>query len=224
MDRSRAYLPPEVPEEDILLFEKGNMGERAGFGNKLSIIVVDMTRGWTEDEFPLGNSRFGQPCVRAIRQLLDVARPIGIPIFYTKVSPWPTPVEGGRWLDKGTAAEKDSLMLKETAHQFPLLIEPQPGETIITKAKPSAFFGTQLESYLNYYNIDTLIVTGMVTAGCVRATVTDAFSLNYFLIVPIECVADRSEISHKINLFDMDMRYADVMPLEEVVKHLHHYR
>jgi nicotinamidase-related amidase len=73
---------------------------------------------------------------------------------------------------------------------------------------------------LAYHSIDTVIVTGMVTSGCVRATVIDAFSYNYRVIVPIECCADRGEISHQVNLFDMGMKYADVVPLEEVMKHL----
>jgi len=91
---------------------------------------------------------------------------------------------------------------------------------VITKTKPSAFFGTPLASILTYLGIDTIVLGGMVTSGCVRATVIDAFSHNYRVIVPLECVADRSPTSHEVNLFDIDMKYADVLPLAEVLAHL----
>ena len=91
---------------------------------------------------------------------------------------------------------------------------------MIVKGKPSAFFGTQLHSMLTYHNVDTLIITGMVTSGCVRATVDDAFSYDYRVIIPEECVADRAEVPHRVNLFDMEMISADVIELEEVLRHL----
>jgi nicotinamidase-related amidase len=92
------------------------------------------------------------------------------------------------------------------------------GEKSQTEYKPSVFFGTQLESMLTYDGVDTLVVTGMTTSGCVRATVVDAFSYNYRVLIPQECVADRSQISHEISLFDMNMKYTDVTTLEETVE------
>lgn len=220
MVRDDAYIPDIVPESDVKMFEKGNMGHRVGFGEKIAVVVVDMSRAFVEDRFPLGNSKNGVPAAKAIRKLLDEARPMGLPIFFTTGSPWIIPCQGGRWLDKGTASEEGSPMRTPEAHEIVDIIKPAPGEVLIVKAKPSAFFGTQLPGMLTYHNIDTLIVTGMVTSGCVRATVIDAFSYNYRVIIPLECVADRGEISHKVNLFDMDMKYADVMPLGEVLSHL----
>ena len=88
---------------------------------------------------------------------------------------------------------------------------------VIVKPKPSVFFGSQLESILNYYRVDTLIVTGVATSGCVRASVDHAFALNYRVILPLECVADRARIPHEANLFDMDTATADVMRLEDVI-------
>jgi maleamate amidohydrolase len=87
-------------------------------------------------------------------------------------------------------------------------------------SKPSGFFGTPLASYLVHAGVDTVIVTGMTTSGCVRATVLDAFQNNFHVIIPHECSADRSQISHKVNLFDMHMKYADVISLEETVEYL----
>lgn len=213
------YIPALIPERDRKMFEKGNMGRRCGFGQRLAVIVVDMTRGFVEDEFPLGCGATGQPAVRAIRQLLDATRPLGIPTFYTTSAPG-TDAEWGRWLDKGTAADDSGLMRTPEAWAVAPLIAPEKGEVVLYKNKPSAFFGTQLVSLLTYHNADTVIVTGMVTSGCVRATVVDAFSYNFRVVVPIECVADRGQISHEVNLFDMDMKYADVMPLADVLKHL----
>ncbi len=99
-------------------------------------------------------------------------------------------------------------------------LRPRKNEFVIAKDKPSAFFGTPLVSRLQYFNVDTLIITGMVTSGCVRATVVDAFSHNYFIIIPEEGVADRGDISHQVSLFDMHMKYADVLHLPEVAAYL----
>jgi maleamate amidohydrolase len=99
-------------------------------------------------------------------------------------------------------------------------ISPQKHDFIILKKKPSVFFGTPLMSYLNKLDIDTVLVTGGTTSGCVRATVIDAFSYNFFVGVIEDCTFDRGEVTHAINLFDMDMKYADVMALHEVLAYL----
>src|SRR5699024_7369347 len=97
-------------------------------------------------------------------------------------------------------------------------LKPVPGEIVISKKKPSAFFGTPLASYLIDENIDTLIVTGTTTSGCVRATAVDAFSYNLDVVVPEECAFDRGITTHALNLFDMQQKYADVVSTEEVIK------
>lgn len=214
------YIPSVIPEGERATYTKGNMGVRVGFGQRPAVLVVDMTRAFTEDRFPLGSSKAGEPCAHAIRRLLDAARPRGVPIIYSRYGPFPTDAEWGRWLDKGTGAEANSPMRGAEAHEIAEIIEPEPGEPVVIKSKPSAFFGTPLAGLLTYLGVDTTIVTGMVTSGCVRATVVDAFSYNYRVIVPLECVADRSDVSHQVNLFDMDMKYADVLPLEDILRHL----
>jgi len=214
-----SYLPDIIPPDERARYAKGNMGKRVGFGDRPAVLVVDMTRAFTEDRFPLGCSAAGAPCARAIRRLLDAARPLGLPVVYTRYDAFAADAEWGRWLDKGTGAEPDSLMRGHDAHEITDLLKPGPRDLVVTKTKPSAFFGTPLASMLTYLGVDTLIVAGMVTSGCVRATVIDAFSHNYRVIVPIECVADRSETSHQVNLFDIDMKYGDVVPLSEVLAH-----
>jgi nicotinamidase-related amidase len=215
-----AYVPDIIPADERARYAKGNMGKRVGFGARPAVLVVDMTRAFTEDRFPLGCSAAGAPCAAAIHALLEAARPAGVPILYTRYDAFAADAEWGRWLDKGTGGEPDSLMRGPEAHEIADIIKPASGDIVITKSKPSAFFGTPLASMLTYLGVDTLIVTGMVTSGCVRATVVDAFSHNYRVIVPIECVADRSATSHQVNLFDMDMKYADVVPLADVLAHL----
>jgi len=216
MHKDGIYVPDLISADDLHRFKKGNMGARGGFGEQLAVVVVDMTRAFVEDQFPLGTSETGQPCVAAIGLLLQSARPLGLPIYYTRWNPgWSTDNERGRWLDKGTQMREPP-----EAHDIARDIAPHPGDVVIDKAKPSAFFGTQFVGLLIHRGIDTLIVTGMVTSGCIRATVVDAFSYNFKVVVPEECVADRGKVSHQINLFDMDQKYADVVPLQAVLAHL----
>ncbi|MCW8173537.1 isochorismatase family protein [Natrialba swarupiae] len=134
-----------------------------------------------------------------------------------------SPVELGRWTESTGLGEDDQGHEPTDGNPDELAdgIEPGPQDVVIDeKYKPSMFFGTQLESMLSYDGVDTLIVTGMTTSGCVRATVVDAFSYNYRIIVPEECVADRSQISHETTLFDIDMKYGDVRPLDDVLEQL----
>lgn len=100
-------------------------------------------------------------------------------------------------------------------------LTPREDEIVMYKHnKPSAFFGTPLASLLTYYKVDTTIVTGMVTSGCVRATVLDAFQYNFRVVIPHECCADGSQISHKVSLFDIHMKYADVVESRKVIDYL----
>jgi maleamate amidohydrolase len=214
-----AYVPDIIPPAERERYAKGNMGKRVGFGACPAVLVVDMTRAFTEDRFPLGCAAAGTPCAAAIRRLLDTVRPLGVPVLYTRYDAFAADAQWGRWLDKGTGAEPDSLMRGPEAHEIADAVKPAAGEVALTKTKPSAFFGTPLASLLTYLGVDTVVVTGMVTSGCVRATVVDAFSHNYRVIVPLECVADRSDTSHQVNLFDIDMKYGDVVPLADVLAH-----
>ena len=100
-------------------------------------------------------------------------------------------------------------------------IAPVAGEVVIDKgSKPSGFFGTQLASLLIYEGVDTCIVTGMTTSGCVRATVLDAFQYNFNVVIPHEACADRSQLSHAVSLYDMHMKYADVVSVDETIAYV----
>ena len=204
-----------IPESDIKMFAKAGHGALNGFGKKPAILVVDMTYAFVDERFPLG-SPTGPAAAKAIKGLLEVARSKKVPIFYSTGSPSEKEVERGRWKSRGS----HPLARAPEAHNVWPEIAPEAEDGVIAKKKPSVFFGTPLQSYLTFLNIDTTIITGMVTSGCVRATVVDAFSNNYYVVIPEECVADRGDISHRISLFDMHMKYADVLPVSQVEDYL----
>ncbi|MBO0728387.1 MAG: isochorismatase family protein [Acidimicrobiaceae bacterium] len=188
------------------------------------MIIVDMTRAFVDSTYPSGFSPTGYPCVAANAALLETARRTGVPVFFTKgyadENYEPKPPERGRWKSLGTRSDP----LREGTPPGDVIVEdltPQSTEIVICKGgKPSGFSGTPLASYMIYEACDTAIVTGMTTSGCVRATLLDAFQANFHCLVPYECVADRSQISHKVNLFDMHMKYADIVSLEETLEYL----
>jgi maleamate amidohydrolase len=214
--------------EDIELSEKGKYGGKVGFGEKPAIIVIDMIYRFLDPSYASGTcAKMGWPAVHAVKRLLEVARPAGTPVFYTRSLIGRTQMERGHWkhiawLGSRILTEQEYEEIYEPRQeQIVEEIKPQPGDVVITKPFISAFFSTNLASLLTYNKVDTLIVTGVVTSGCVRATVVDGFQHNYRVIVPEECVGDRSSVSHKVSLFDTQMKYGDVVPLQEVTDYFH---
>lgn len=207
-----------IPAADKAVFARGEVaGSRAkDVGDRPALIIVDMTLEFVDSAYPTGWSETGYPAAESLSRLLSAARSAGLPVFFTKG--WPaseppqTPGELGLW-KHGSA---DALPNSGTASGDVIVpqLAPEPGEVIINKgSKASAFFGTSLASLLTYLRVDTTIVAGMTTSGCVRATVLDAFQHNYRVLIPYECCADRSQLSHKVSLFDLHMKYADVVSL-----------
>lgn len=218
------YVPDVVPESDReVMVEKGNFGGTVEIGDDVAVLVVDMTREFTEDEYPNGYAETGEPAVEAIARLMERARELDIRGYYARSTTVGSPVELGRWVGSTELGKGDATETPEGVEKLELAegLEPGPQDVVLDrKYKPSMFFGTQLESMLTYDGVDTLIATGMTTSGCVRATAVDAFSYNYRVVVPEECVADRCQISHEIGLFDIDMKYGDVLPLDDVLDRL----
>lgn len=112
------------------------------------------------------------------------------------------------------------MTIPPVGYQFVREVAPVDGDILIPKKHPSAFFGTTLASHLIDLKVDSLVMTGCTTSGCVRASVVDAFSYNFHVAVPQECVYDRSPIAHGVNLFDMSQKYADVLPTDELLHSL----
>lgn len=207
-----------VPREEQDLYTRAGMGGRIGWGDRPGLLIVDMTYGFVDSAYPLGCSETGWPAARAIQGVLERARRARLPIVFSVARQGRTPMEAGRW--KGGGAAGDPAMRGGRANAVVDVIAPGPDDVVIDKAMPSAFFGTHLASFLAYARVDTIILAGMVTSGCVRATALDAFSYNYRVIIPQECVADRGQTSHKVALFDLHMKYADVLPVADVTAHL----
>ncbi|MYA14941.1 MAG: isochorismatase family protein [Acidimicrobiaceae bacterium] len=178
-----------------------------------------MTLAFVDGRWPTGHSQTGWPAVDANARLLAEVRRLGYPVYFTKMYEDPThsaaPSQKGRWKTVGRRLPDPDLPPGDVIVDE---LAPKPGELVVCKHhKPSGFFGTELAALLVYDKVDTVVVTGMTTSGCVRATAVDAFQYNFDVVIPFECVADRSQISHKVNLLDLHMKYADVAPLDHVI-------
>ena len=188
-------------------------------GTSPALVVVDMTLAFVDGRWPTGCPETAWPAVDANARLLDEFRRLGRPVYFTKLyadpGHVPFPGQKGRWKTVGRRPPEEDLPPGDVIVDE---LAPKPDELVICKShKPSGFFGTELAALLVYDKVDTVVVTGLTTSGCVRATAVDAFQYNFDVVIPFECVADRSQISHKVNLLDLHMKYADVAPLDHVI-------
>ena len=209
-----------IPAEEWDVYEQAGFGRSSGLGTSPAILVIDVQYRTVGDEpAPLLESmrRFyrtscgerGWEAVGAIAQLLTVARERSVPVIYPHVAP-KQKIDAGR-----TGVKIPSLMeVPDRGYAFVEEVAPAPEDLLIAKRHPSAFFATALTSYLIDMGIDTVILTGCTTSGCVRASAADAFAYNFRCAVVEDCVYDRSTLSHNVNLFDIQSKYADVISLE----------
>jgi maleamate amidohydrolase len=193
---------------------KGFSGE-VGFGRKPCLLVVDLTNGFTDPGSPLGADL--SDVIAAVNELLDVARPRGIPVIFSVVS-YDHVREAGLWMKK--VPSLGCLMTGSGAEKIDERLHPGPDEQVLIKKFGSCFFGTSLASQLTASGIDTVIVTGVSTSGCVRATVVDTVQNGFRAIVPRQAVGDRAKDPHEANLFDIQAKYGDVLELETVKEYL----
>ena len=193
------------------------MGSRVGFGHTPAILVVDMSRAFTSPDYRVGCDQTAS--VDAIARLLAAGRSAGAPIFYTTIAYEPEGADQNAWTAK-LPALLDLVVTDPMAVQIDERIAPRPGDIVLNKKFPSAFFGTPLISTLAAKGVDTLVLTGCSTSGCVRASAIDAVSYGLRVIVPEECVSDRAEDPHNANLFDINAKYGDVVSLSEVIDYL----
>jgi nicotinamidase-related amidase len=156
-----------------------------------------------------------------IKSLIEAARAKGLPVIYTTGERRPDNWDAGSWRWKSTRGDEASGTVHDNidGNEIVTMIAPGPRDIVIKKQKPSGFFGTNLASYLTLLGCDSVIVVGTTTSGCVRATVVDAFSLNYRVILAEEGCFDRSEASHAVSLCDMHAKYADVLPTVEILSY-----
>ena len=191
---------------------------RLGFGKKSAIIVIDLLQGYTTE----GSALYAPgvvDCVKEMPDFLDLAREKGVPIIHTRVL-YTTPnyEDGGIWIKKAPVLR--DLVAGNPYAEFCPEVVPKPGEPIIIKQYASAFFGTSLIATLNGLGVDTLIITGCTTSGCIRATAVDAVQHGIRPICVRECIGDRHEGPHEANLFDINAKYGDVISKQEAVEYL----
>ena len=196
-------------------YDNIGFSERTGFGSRPAILVIDMCRGITEPGKMYIDMDAHIPCIAAI---LDAARRVGAPVIFTTVAYHADLSDAGMF-------GKKARLVQDFLYGSPLVdIDPRlpvlASDHLMVKKFPSAFYGTNLQSMLTGVGVDTTVVVGNSTSGCIRATVCDSVSGGFRTIVPEDCVADRAQLSHSVNLFDMDAKYADVVSSAAVVSYL----
>lgn len=193
---------------------KGVFDGEVGFGERPAIIVIDLIRAYTTP----GEAFFSPGVVDAVCEsveLLAAARQHGVPIIYTKVLYHPGGADGGLFVRKVPALRK--LVAGEPMAEIDPRLDPQASDLVIVKNYPSCFFGTTLASTLFGMRIDTTVLIGCSTSGCVRATAIDAIQYGFRVIVPRECVGDRHVGPHEANLFDINAKYGDVISKADTI-------
>lgn len=209
-----------LSDEDKAVFAASGHGQRGGLGTRPAVIVIDMNYNFCGDRpepilesikrWRASAGERAWVAAERVAPILAAARAIGAPVIYT------TGASHGRM---GSWQNKSARVMEDLEHEHAdgidgnammPLVAPEPGDIVIEKVKPSGFFGTDLLPMLIERGIDSLIVCGVSTSGCVRSTVVDAFSWNYRVMVVEDGTFDRCMASHRIGLLDMDMKYADV--------------
>lgn len=197
--------------------------ERAGFGGGVewgvnpALLVVDFSCGFTDPVSPLGADMSTE--LHQTGRLLDAARVAGAPVVFTSIAYDEGLTDGGAWLRK--VPSLGQLRVGSRWVELDPRLKRRPGEPVVFKRGVSAFFGTHVASLLVAHRVDTVIVAGATTSGCVRASVVDAVQHGFHTLVARECVGDRALDPHEANLFDMAAKYADVVSVQEVIDYLH---
>jgi maleamate amidohydrolase len=215
-----------VPAEEWTLYERAGFGRPAGLGRSPAVLVIDVQYRTVGDEpLPILESmerHYRTSCGdigwRAVERMVPViaaARGAAVPVVYPHVAPKGV-------LDAGRTGTKIPSLMEVGGRGYAFVedVAPREGDLLIPKRHPSAFFGTALVSHLIDLGVDSVILVGCTTSGCVRSTAADAFSYNFHCAVVEDAVYDRSPTSHAVNLFDLQAKYADVMPGEAVVAYL----
>jgi maleamate amidohydrolase len=203
------------------VYERQGMGRRIGFGERPAVLVIDMQNDFCDPDapttlYPSICSTFGP-----IRQLIEAARETSTPVIYSQGLVAADGSSAGLWLKKMAYHGNASIQIEGSrGAEIVDELRPQPGDRIIRKWRPSAFFRTDLEVFLGVGGIDTLMICGTSMSGCVRATAVDAFMRDIRPMIVRECVADRTEAVLQANLFDVDQKYGDVVSVEDCLHYL----
>ena len=198
------------------IYKKQNMGNRIGFGEKPALLIIDLQNAFTDENFFGGHNI--NVAIDNTTHLLHVCRQAQIPIAHVRF------VTSNDGSDIGTFGFKvprlKDLVDGTSAADIVDSLKPKSDEFVSIKHHASAFFGTTLQSWLTFKSVDTLLITGCATSGCVRASTIDASAYGYRPMLVAECVGDRAQGPHEANLFDMQQKYADLVSLQEATAYL----
>lgn len=195
------------------VYDAAGFGRPVERGSRPAIVVVDFTYGFTDPQYPTAADMSAQ--IAATRKLTDLARARGFPVIYTVIAYHPGELDKLPWLKKATGMA--ALVEGSRLVQVDAATGIQPGDAVVTKKGASAFFGSTLGALLSGAGVDTVVVTGATTSGCVRATVVDAVQSGFTVLVPRDCCADRAQAPHDANLYDMQQKYADVTDSDDIL-------
>jgi len=201
-------------EETARLYEERDLGSDAGFGDAPALLVIDLINTFTDPETNLGSEL--DDVVARTGDLLAAFREHDLPRYFTTVAYEESYGDAGVFIEKVPALRE--LRLGTDAVEVDDRIAPEGEERVILKKYASAFFGTDLVTELTTDGVDTLVIAGVTTSGCVRATAVDSLQHGYRTIVPRDAVGDRAEGPHRANLFDIDAKYGDVVTTDEVLE------
>ena len=203
-------------EQARQVYARAGLGGSVTLGSSPGVLVVDFSCGFTDPDCSLGGDMTAE--VEATGGMLSVARDRGFPIIFTTIGFEKGGADGALWLRK-----VPTLSELEVGGRW-VDIDPRlnrrEDEVVVLKKGASAFFGTNLASVLITQGIDTVILCGATTSGCIRATAIDLLQYGFPTVVPRECVADRAQAPHEANLFDMQAKYAEVMGVEDTIEYL----
>jgi maleamate amidohydrolase len=191
-------------------------GRRVGFGDRLALILIDFVEAYFDPSCDLYAGV--EDALASALRVRTAARAAGVPVILTNVVYHPLAINGGRFFEKSKPLRY--FIEGNPMGAWPKGLEPHPDELVISKQYPSAFFGTSLASTLTSLGVDGVLLTGLSTSGCVRATCVDAMSHGFRTTVIADACGDRHEAPHKANLFDMNAKYADVVDEAETIAHL----
>jgi maleamate amidohydrolase len=205
-----------MSDETREIYERARLGQSVTLGARPAVLVVDFSRGFTDPESTMGSDLTRE--VEVTNRLLGAAREREIPVIFTTIGFEPNLKDGSLWLEKAPGLAE--LIVGGKWVEIDPRLGRREDETVILKKGASAFFGTNLPSILVSQGVDTIVMCGATTSGCIRATAIDLLQYGYPTLVPRECVGDRAQAPHEANLVDIQAKYADVVSVEDALTYI----
>ena len=199
-------------------YARARYHQRQRWGTRPALLMIDFAQAYYDPDEPLYGGEGCRTALDNAMRLAPVARAAGVPVILTEVKYQPGGADGGAFFAKVPALA--CFEAGRTSQRFADGLTPDPTDLLVTKQYPSAFFGTSLAATLTYHRVDTVLLTGITTSGCVRATCVDAVSHGFVTLVVSDAVGDRAAGPHEANLFDMSAKYADLLTADEAIAYL----